>query len=179
MIEFADSTAPSLIPASFTHVAAYGNGAYAWPGTELHRFPRHVIIAVKPGDPGQAKFARALDVERYDARPADFPPFARERHALGHDDPTAYSSIVGDQGFGLQALINAMTDAGYKLPWRLWVAWWWGRDFPPAASEVLAEIRALTGIVLPQGVLWACQWRNLPGYDTSVLYGRDDFTVSR
>lgn len=178
MISFADSVNPLRIPGSFTHVAAYADGAYEWsPGH--FGFGKHVMIAVRPGDREQARFARVLDVERYDARPVDFPPFARERHALGFDDPTAYSSILGDQGFGLQALLNAMADVDYKLPWRLWVAWWWGRDFPPAASEVLAEIRALTGIVLPQGVLWACQWRNLPGYDTSVLYGRDDFTVSR
>lgn len=176
MINFADSTNPAAIPSQFTHVAAYPNGRYAWPTSQLARFKAHIEIAVLAGQPQQARIARELDCERFDAGVRDFPPFAEERHAEGHDDPTAYSSIVGDPGFGLRALLNAIDAANYTKPWRLHVAWFWGRPFPPTAAEVLAEIRALTDIRLPVGILWACQWQNGAHYDTSVLYGRDDFT---
>lgn len=178
MINFADSVTPRLIPQTFTHVAAYGNGLYKWSPAQ-YEFSKHITIAVKSGDPSQALYARALDVERYDARASDFPPFARERLALGHDDPTVYCSMVADPYFGLRAVVNALADAAYTGPWRLWVAWWWGRDYPPTAAEVLAEIRALTGLRLATGVLWACQWRNGLNYDTSALYGRDDFAASQ
>ena len=173
---FADSITPSLIPPAFTHVAAYANGRYAWPEIEIDRFPRHVMIGVEPGNPSQAAVARCLDVERFDARPADFPPFAEERTRLGHEDPTAYTSILGPEGFGLAPLLVAISNAQYKGPVRYWIAWWWGRPFPPTATEVLAEIKTLTNISLPASQLWACQWQNGQNYDSSVLYQRDDFT---
>ena len=176
MISFADSTDPITIPSTFTHVAAYANGRYGWSTAQIEAFPAHVEIGIYTGHPEQAKVARVLDVERFDATPADFPPFVQERTRLGHGDATAYTSILGDDGFGIDAVITALEDAHVSDPWRLWIAWWWGRPFPPTASEVTAEVRALTGIVLPPGRLWACQWQNGTNYDTSVLYGRDDFT---
>lgn len=179
MISFADSTTPAAIPSAFTHVAGYSDGLFDWSPGELGRFPAHVLIAVRPNDPGQARLARVLDVERYDALPADFPPFVFVRHQIGHEDATCYTSIVGDPGFGIRAVVAALTQAGILLESvRLWVAWYWGRPFPPTAAEVLAEIRALTGLSLPVGTLWACQWQNGTHYDSSVLYGRDDFTRS-
>ena len=177
MISFADSTNPAAIPSAFTHVAAYPNGDFAWPETQLARFPYHVEIGVFSGQPQQAQIARVLDVERFDATPADFPPFVLARRQLGHEDATAYSSILGDEGFGIAQIVAELGAAGILLSSvRLWVAWWWGRPFPPTAAEVVAEVKALTGITLPPGVLWACQWQNGANYDSSVLYGRDDFT---
>ena len=177
MINFADSTNPAAIPSQFTHVAAYHDGLYQWPTAQIERFPAHFEIGVLPGMPGQARFCRALDVERFDATPADFPPFVRERRQLGHEDATCYTSILGADGYGILPVAAKLTEAGILLETvRLWVAWWWGRPFPPTAAEVLAEIRALTGLRLPVGTLWACQWQNGTHYDTSVLYGRDDFT---
>lgn len=179
MISFADSTTPSAIPSAFTHVAAYPNGAFAWPESQLARFASHVEVGVMPNDPGQAAIARVLDVERFDARPSDFPPFVLRRSQLGHLDATAYTSILGPEGYGLMPVVAELSKAGILLSSvRLWVAWWWGRPFPPAAAEVLAEIKALTGLSLPVGCLWACQWQNGTRYDSSVLYGRDDFTRS-
>lgn len=176
MISFADSTRPALIPSAFTHVLAYMDGRYAWSPAQLARFPAHVMISVT-GDPAAAEFAREQDSERFDATPQQFPPFALNRINLGHDDPTCYTSILGDPGYGLAQVLLALENAGMAAaPWRLHVAWWWQRPFPPAAFEVLAEIKALTGIDLPPRRLWACQWQNGTSYDSSILYGRDDFT---
>lgn len=177
MIQFADSAAPSLIRyPEFTHVAVYANGMYQWPDDQVARFPAHVRIGVEAGQPAQAEVARVLDVECFDAAPADFPPFVRARHAAGHDDATVYTSILGDPGYGIEPVIEELTSNGLMAAsWRLWVAWWWQRPFPPTAAEVLAEIRALTNIVIAPGRLWACQWQNGPAFDTSVLYKRDDF----
>ena len=177
MISFADSTNPAAIPHAFTHVAGYANGRFAWSSAEIASFPRHILIGVESGNPGQAKEARVLDVERFDAVPSDFPPFVAERRSAGHNDATAYTSILGDAGFGIEALTAALSRAGMSLDSvRLWVAWWWGRPFPPTAAEVHNEVRILTGLTLPVGTLWACQWQNGTNYDSSVLYGRDDFT---
>lgn len=176
MISFADSVTPQLINrAEFSHVAAYVNGRFAWPRQQLARFPYHILISVT-GDPTAARLARVQDDELFDATPEDFPPFMVERHAAGHDDPTSYTSIIGDPGFGIVNVLAAIQSAGlFDTAWRLWVAWYWGRPFPPTAAEVLAEIKALTGITLEPGRLWACQWQNTPQLDRSVLYGRDDF----
>lgn len=170
MIPFADSISPaSISPHLFSRVAAYETGRYAWPAADVGRFDRHIKIGVLPGSPSQARTARVLDIERFDAAPADWVPFANERLAAGHDDATAYCSI---------STIPALLDAGIPQGnWRLWAAWWWQRTFPPTATEVLAEIATLTGIMLPASRLWACQWQNGTSFDTSVLYGADDFTT--
>jgi len=170
MIQFRDSVSPGSIPTATTHVAAYATGRYVWPTEQLDRFERHIKIGVLSRSPSQARIARVLDIERFDASVDDFPPFAEERLDLKHPDPTAYCSIDT-----IPALLLAI-EAARLYTWRLWVAWWWERPLPPTAAEVLAEIRALTGIELPPRVLWACQWQNGVSYDTSVLYGADDFT---
>jgi len=188
MFKFADSIHPDHISSfEFDHVAAYANGFWKWTPEQLARFPRHILIGVLGGQPEQARIARCLDMERYDAQARrDFAPFVQQRIALGHDDALGYSSILGDTpDDGIKALIEAMTAADLgAAPWRLWVAWWWGRPFPPTAAEVLAEIKALTDITLPVGRLAGCQW--LPGddtsatndFDTSVWFIRDNFTVT-
>lgn len=173
MIRFADSINPAAIStADFDHVAAYVDGLYTWPDAELRRFPRHIEISVFPGDAQAAAQARVLDIERFDANPADFPLFVKARLAAGHEDATAYCSIDT-----VPAVIGAMRAAKiHPSLWRLWVAWWWGRPMPPTAGEVANEIAALTGVVLPAGLLWACQWQSTTKFDQSVLYQRDDFT---
>ena len=178
MFAFADSVTPQLInPAEFSHVAAYYDGRFKWSRAQLRRFPRHILISVLAGSPLNARFARGLDMEKFDASAADFPAFCQERFDAGHEDALGYTSILGSEpGEGVAAIVAAMHES--PLPWQLWVAWWWGRPFPPTAAEVLAEIKALTGVVLPAGRLAACQWRNAPALDTSVWYGRDTFTVA-
>jgi len=172
MIPFYDSTDPAaLIPtASFTHVAGYANGRFAWPENQFARFKRFIKIGVFPGQPEQAHDARVLDIERFDAGVSDFPPFARVRHSLGHDDALAYCSLslVPD-------LVDAM-DADQSTPWGLWVAWWWGRPHPPTAADIAAELRALYGLTLPPGRLRACQWQPGGPFDSSVWYTRDTFS---
>ena len=176
MTEFADSTEPGAInPAEFSHVAAYANGRFRWTDAQVARFPAHIKIGVLSGSPSQAAVARVLDIERFDAIPADFPPFAKERLALGHKDATAYCDLST-----LPAVIEHVAEAMLKPgTWRLWLAWWWLRPFPPTSAEVLAEIRVLyPSLAVPTGSLWACQWQNGQHYDSSVLYGRNDFTRS-
>ena len=183
MFPFADSTEPEAINSGtgpvFAHVAAYDNGEYAWPAGSLARFPRHILIGVETGQPRQAIRCRALDMERFDAGADDFPPFVRQRLEEGHRDPLGYTSILGeDDNEGLAAVLTALSVLPPDTPWEIWLAWYWGRNFPPAKAEVLAEIHALTGISLPPARLAACQWLPGPigGYDTSVWYGRDTFT---
>jgi hypothetical protein len=169
-VQFADSVSPQLIPASeFTHVAAYADGHYTWLAAELRRFPAHIQIAVEPGQPWQASEARVLDVERFDATPADVLPFINRRHQLGHNDATIYCSLSV-----VPSVIAAIGRS--TLPWRLWAAWWWRKDVPPSRDQVLLELFRLTGVALAPSRLWACQWRNGADWDTSVLYGADDFT---
>ena len=168
-ILFADSISPQLIPDTFTHVAAYWDGLYQWPTELVDRFPRHIEIGVKPHSPAQAFHARVLDIERYDATAPDFLPFANTRHQNGHSDATAYSSLDG-----IPAIAKVMGDR--SLPWVVWPAWFTNTPVPPSRADVLAEIKRLTGYDLPASRLWACQWKNGADWDTSVLYGADDFT---
>lgn len=176
MFKFADSTNPSAINESqFSHVAAYGNGLYTWPDSQVKRFPKHFLISTESGNPGAAKHMRCLDTERYDASALDVPPFVDTRMAFGHDDSLIYTSILGNgPNEGIAPIVRVMADQ--PGVWALWVAWWWGRPFAPTISEVLAEVKALTGIELPAYRVRACQWRNGPDIDESVWYDRDTFT---
>lgn len=164
---FADSVNPAAIPSTFTHVAAYANGKFLWPSNELDRFAKHIRIGVYPRRPDQARYARVLDVERYDASVSDFMAFARERHQLGHHDATAYCSL---------SLVGSLWEEmrGVDVPWRLWAAWY--VPFQPSAASVLAELEGAFGVRLPASKLWAVQWDNGATFDTSVLYGADDFS---
>lgn len=167
---FADSVSPALIPGSFTHVAGYATGRYAWAAEEIKMFERHLLIGVLPNYPGQAQMARVLDVERYDATPADFPAFAQTREAKGFGDATVYCSLVN-----VAAVVKEMQP--YRnVPWRLWAAWWVGADVMPTASAVLNELDDGFGVQLTPSRLWACQFATNADNDTSVLYGTDDFT---
>ena len=135
----ADSTRPWLIPGSIRYAIAYANGIYAWPDDQTDRFAGHVKIGVLSGEPGQAATCRELDVERFDAGPADAPPFIAARRALGHDDATLYVN---------RANLPAVAD-------RLVVA-----DVPDLES-IRWHVATLDGTkrpAVPFGILWAVQF---------------------
>src|SRR5215469_2988962 len=119
MFAFADSVTPQLInPAEFSHVAAYVNGRFAWSPRQVRRFPRHIMIGVLPNAPVQAQVARCLDMERFDATAADFPPFVGERFMAGHEDALGYTSILGNApGEGIEPIWAAMK--AKETPWQL------------------------------------------------------------
>lgn len=176
VIKFADSTnLDKVSPFEFTHVAGYANGRYQASPRQLARFKKHFLIGVETGNPAQARIARALDMEKYDADALDFPDFVHERCDVGHDDALGYTSILGDgPDQGIVAVVEAM--AGIQLPWHLWVAWWWGRPFAPTLAEVCAEILALTGLIVPPRSIACCQWQPGEDFDSNVWYIRDTFT---
>ena len=182
MIPFADSTNPDAIdPAKFSHVAGYANGKYAWSEHQFDRFKRHFKIAVKPGDPTQARFARCLDIERFDATVADAAPFARHRARAGHSDCLFYCSlsVVPALVSSLRAAEADTAGAGGQLQWGLWAAWWWQKPHAPTAHEVLAELKNLSGVTLPADKLRGCQWQTGPDIDRSVWYAPDNFSPGK
>src|SRR5215467_4978677 len=65
-------------------VACYVNGPVSvWTPTEESWFGEKIRIGVYPGQPRQARRARVLDIERYDARPVDVNMFLKAREAAG------------------------------------------------------------------------------------------------
>ncbi|HXS63717.1 MAG TPA: hypothetical protein VN767_12775 [Streptosporangiaceae bacterium] len=179
MFAFADSTNPEAIDAAkFSHVAGYANGKYAWSDHQFARFKRHFKIAVKPGDPSQARLARCLDIERFDATVADAAPFALDRAKAGHDDCLFYCSLSV-----VPALVSALRSAKAEHPdagkWGLWAAWWWQKPHAPTAAEVSAELKRLSGVTLPAGKLRGCQWQPGGAIDRSVWYAPDNFSPAK
>jgi hypothetical protein len=173
MFAFADSTSPEAIdPAKFSHVAGYANGKYAWPDHQFTRFKRHFKIAVHPGDPTQARLARCLDIERFDATVSDAAPFARHRASAGHSDCLFYCSLSV-----VPALVSALHST--EAEWGLWAAWWWQKPHAPTADEVLAELKRLSGVTLPPGKLRGCQWQPGSAIDRSVWYAPDNFSPGK
>ena len=109
-----------------------------------------------------------LDVERGAAGPDAVPGFIAQRHSLGHDDATIYCSIST-----LPAVLNAC--AGVVPIPRLWLAWWWQRPGFPTRAQVIAEV-ALDGIDLMPEEVWACQFASFPRWDSSIVYGTEDWS---
>lgn len=173
MISFVDSTNPAAVPAkTFSHVAGYGTGKYTWADATFEEYQRYIKIAVFSGDSSQAKIARCLDVERFDATPADAPEFIQARHHLGHDDAMIYCSLST-----VPDVVDAC--AHIQTPWTLWVAWWWQKPVPPTGFEVIQELFHVYDCDLPGGRLAACQWQPGGPFDLNVLYGRDRFTPGK
>lgn len=171
MTQFADSVSPSSIPAQFAFVAAYGNGKFEWPDSEIRRFRGHILIGVLSGQPAQARKMRVLDVEKFDANPSDAPPFIAERKKAGHSDATIYCDLAA-----VADVLAELKDAGmmHTPGWRLWLAWY--HSEAPTQKQVLDELASEFGVTtLEPERLWACQWNNGTSYDTSVMYGAADF----
>jgi len=181
MILMADSVSPYAIPGAFRAysnrgVAPYSNGGYKWSAAAVSSFPRHLQgIDVN----GQApELADALDSERFDASPAEVPPWrarragiagARRDHGQVPGWPKIYTSIAPGGGYGVAPIIDAIAAAGQERIRHWWIAWY---IYPhiPTAIEVAAEIRGLTGRTVDAADIWGCQYASLGSYDLSVIY---------
>lgn len=153
-------------------IACYINGAFAWSPAQEAMFARKIRISVEPGQPSAARYARVLDVERGDARPADVPAFLAERDKVSPNG-TIYCSLA--------AVPDVLRVVDVRLSPRWWLAWYWGRPGAPSAAQVLAELERLTGELIPAADLWACQYvANVPlpggACDKSVVYGLQDWS---
>lgn len=85
-----DSTNPNDIPLDAQLVAGYINGTYTWPQSGWDRFPNavHVPIATQ----AYVNDGVVLDVEQFDATPAQGPDWVLRRRNAGID-PTVYCSL--------------------------------------------------------------------------------------
>lgn len=112
-----DAVTPSNIPTSAQMVAGYVDGRYAWSAADWARFPGAVKVRI-------AVFAstndgHVLDVERYDATPAQAVGWVQRRRDAGVD-PTVYCGY-STNGYSWALVINAFKSAGVAEP-HYWVA---------------------------------------------------------
>ena len=147
-------------------VACYINGEFTWSPAQEAMFGRKIRISVEPGQPDAARYARVLDVERFDAGPADVPPFLEVRDTI-KPNGTVYCSL---------ATVPSVLDVlGLRRP-RWWLAWYWGRPGAPSAAQVLAELQRVTSETIPAADLWACQYAEHTQWDLSAVYGAQDWS---
>lgn len=145
------------IPAgAFKYAAGYLNGDFITPESQLDRFDGIIEIAVFAGDPTQARFARCLDVERFDANPSDAPAFIMERQRAGFHDATIYCN---------RDTFPIVQKACAGFSYRLWLATLDGTKL----SEFMGH------------PVWACQYETVSEngislYDVSEVFGALDFT---
>lgn len=142
MRTMADGVDASRLPLDIDLVAGYVDGRYRWSPAAWARFGDRpqVRIATSPG----TNDGNCLDVERYDASPADVPGWATRRRAVGVD-PSVYCAVDT-----VAAVRAACADAGVAMP-HLWVAAWPG----------------IGGQLYPGTV--AHQYASYDGYDASVV----------
>ena len=155
----ADSTRPWLIPASFQYAAAYANGLFTWTDDQIDRFAGHVKIAVFAGDPSQARIARELDIERFDAGPADAAPFIEERRKIGNDGTLYVNRDNSDPApVPTERQHSGLPDLG-SVRWHV------------------ATLDGTRSVPVPFGILWAVQFETVAGaYDVSIVYGPYDWS---
>lgn len=171
---FYDSTDWTQIPASARYVAGYLNGRYAWPDTAYLTRSGHFKIGVLSEAPQQAREARCLDIERFDADVYDAAPFIAERSSSGHKDALLYTDLSN-----VATLLDAIKAGGqWSSNWGLWIAWWWGRPNPPTRAQVRAQIEARWNGSLPNRRIKAVQWSNGLHYDSSMWYGTPHFSTA-
>lgn len=104
-----DSTDPAAVPAGAAMIWYYVDGRYAWPQSALDRFTGRRLVGINvTGDPSHG--GTMLDVERYDATPAQAPGWYDARLATGARDLAIYCSRDA-----LPAVRQAMGGRAYKL----------------------------------------------------------------
>jgi hypothetical protein len=159
----ADAIDPYDIPNRFRRnpngVLVYRDGPYDWSEEAVSDFPNHWGITVT-GNPALAHDARVIDVERYDATPADVPAFAAARAQLGA------ATIVYCSRDTVPLVTEADSDWS-RLEWFIAtlddVAW--------TAAGLSQWIMDDSGVYVSPAKIRACQ--NVPGdnYDRSLIYG--------
>jgi hypothetical protein len=158
----ADSTRPTQIPLKFRQkpngVALYADGEYKAPAGVLATFPRVIQITVL-GD-AAARYARVIDVERGDARPADVPGFLDARKELGRE-----GWVYCDRSTVLS--VQEALEGRPEPLW--WIATLDGVYWTPEA--VAADIAHHYGAHITPARIRAIQIADRDSYDLSLIYG--------
>lgn len=146
-IHFYDAATPENVP-SGVYAAYYAMGSFRWPQSQIDRMAKVFGISTST-DPSYAKVARCLDMERGAASTSELPAFmhVRAEHVGGFHDVVGY---VNRSNWDQARL--AVHDAGLPEP-----LWW---------------VATLDGTDILD--CWACQQFGHPGFDLSVLHGRDN-----
>lgn len=167
----ADSTEPDTIPTAFTlrpnGAIAYVDGRYAWTPEQLARFPRYEAISVT-GDPAAMRVARWVDVERFDATPAEVPACWDARRAYDFTDFGVYAD---------RSTVPDILDATHGAEPLWWIATLDGQPWTPIAlaADIWNRYRVM---ISPHRIRWI---QNLPmgSYDVSLGFGRETWTLNR
>lgn len=146
---FYDSVDPAGIPAHPGGVFAYGDGHFAWPGSAIARYrAAGVPVRIIDVNGSMPRIAHVLDVERFDATPAQAHQWITERHAAGKT-AMIYANL---------ATVPAVIEACHGKSYHIWLARWDGRG----VIETLDH--------LPPGVIIAGhQYASHPSYDASIM----------
>ena len=137
-----DSVHPGLIPLDCQLVAGYVDGAYRWTFADWVRFAGKVTVPIAVS--ASTNDGIVLDVERFDATPAQAPGWVTMRRAAGKDPSVYCSQSVWP------TVRNAFIDAQVPEP-HYWIAAYPG-----------------DGPVVPAGAV-AHQWVDHGDYDESVV----------
>lgn len=146
-----DSIDPTLIPPSTPIVAGYGDGRYEWTSAGWALFPNAIplVIVVSAVDAGDV-----LDVERFDATPADVPGWIDRFQRPRRRRPTIYSARGTDAlGRVDYSVIRAILQAAAGRPFD-----WWAATLDGTADFTEAPIQPV-----------AVQVRDVGAYDESII----------
>ncbi len=167
----ADSTHPELIPDKYAlrpnGVLMYADGPYVWPATQVRRFPRRWSITVT-GSTDNPRHARCIDVERFDATPADVKPYADARNSLGE------LTIVYCSRSTVPEVIDAY-DNWISLLW--FIATLDGAAWNP--ETLVEDMYAFEGIHINPERIRAIQNVEGENYDSSLIFGNPQWSVEK
>lgn len=141
------------IAADFPHaemIGVYVDGDYAWTGDERALFPDAVQVEISTN--AANRIGDVLDVERFDAAPAQAHDWILARKAAGIDRPSIYCS---------RAIVPAVRletrELALNVDYDIWVASWDNTQTPPPMPGPVATYAAK-------------QYQTTTGYDLSVVY---------
>lgn len=141
------------IATDFPHAAMIGvyvDGDYAWSGDERALFPDAVQVEISTN--AANKIGDVLDVERFDADPAQAHDWILARKAAGYDRPSIYCS------YALVPQVRLETrELALGVDYDIWVARWDNTQNPPPMPG-------------PTATYAAKQYQATTGYDLSVVY---------
>lgn len=170
-------------------VVAYGTASVpgiVWTRRELGMFAEHIQLATRPGShTEQAREARGLDKERFDAAIADVYPFTLARIEFCNNQNMRGDVLIYSDASDVPNIVDRIGTQLRRGEARLFPAWWWGQgepgDGPAGLEPLVAELERLGVTVDPDWIaLWqyAAPGAGLPAdafWDESKAYGRIDW----
>lgn len=166
----ADSTRPQDIPDRFAlrpnGVLIYNDGPYKWPEDQVRRFPRCWRITAE-GDPANARYAREIDVERFDITPAHAPPYvaARAEYSL-------FTNIYCNR-----STVAAVLAAKPDMAWVRWhIATLDGMDWTPTGLAL--DLKNMYGVDIDPDTILAIQNLPLGTWDQSGVFGNPGWELT-